>query len=496
VQHYILKELQTHWDEYDAFIIEAPVAAGKSLVATTLAEWRNKIGDSVAILTPKTILQDQYQRDYPKIPSLKGKSKYSCKSKYADTCQDYYEAAGQYCCGGGCTYKEAVEVSKEAPTSILNFHSHLFGGLSQDVYKDILILDESHNIVSMLSEIYTLKIWKHKDNYPHQSHTKYDIISWLIDEIARLEPEVKRLRAQYSYSKKMPKVAQKLFTECTGKLNKYKMIKEGLEAPNELFHIAKREMQYGRSKGLKEYIEVKPKSLKTVPHKMWPDESVKKLVLMSATIYDKDIERLGIKRKRVYTIKCDSPIPVEQRPIRIESIAPMSFKHVKDSSRLLSNRIKQLADEHKGKGIVHITYGLVKEFKKHLKGDRYLWHDKDNSKEIYQEFIKSEGNQILMACGMGEGIDLVGEDFQWQVIAKIIFPSLADPLQKHFLEKDPLVYVLETVRTTIQQSGRICRTPTDYGVTYILDSSFDNFYRRNFKLFPEYFKRSLQWKKK
>jgi hypothetical protein len=58
---------------------------------------------------------------------------------------------------------------------------------------------------------------------------------------------------------------------------------------------------------------------------------------------------------------------------------------------------------------------------------------------------------------------------------------------------------METARTTVQQAGRICRTPTDYGITYILDASFASFYRRatdrkpNYELFPDYFVDAMIW---
>jgi Rad3-related DNA helicase len=489
-----LKEVEENWAEYDVFVLDeyAP-ASGKSIMAMIISNWRNSLKESAAILTPKAILQDQYQRDFPNVPSLKGKSKYPCQNKLAKTCEEYYEAVGNYCCGG-CNYKEAVTEASESPNAIFNFHSHLFGGMVHDTYKDVLIIDEAHNLISMLSDVYTLQIWKHKEKYP-EAHTKDDIIMWLSDEINQLDKDVKQARAIYRDTKNMPSTVRKAVTKKVRKLSRYKMIKNGLQVPQELFNIAKVEKIYGRGRKLKECIEVKPRSLKTVPHHMWPDGEVKKLVLMSATIYDKDMERLGIKRKRVKHIKGWSPIPPENRPIVVDPIAPMSFKHAKESSMRISNTIKKLAEQHTGKGVVHLTYGLVNHFKKYLKDDRYMWHTEKDKDEIYKQFLEAKDGKILMACGMAECIDLVGNDYEWQVLAKTIFPSLADPLYQYFLQKDPLVYNLETVRATVQQAGRICRTPTDYGITYILDASFASFYRRNYKLFPDYFVEAIQWRK-
>jgi Rad3-related DNA helicase len=504
----VLLEVEQNWQEYDVLCIDAPVASGKSLISIIIADWQNAHKNSAAILTPKAMLQDQYQRDFPSILSLKGKHKYLCekceKNGYK-SCGEFHDVSDFY--WDTCPYPKLVSEAMDADQVILNFHSHLFNGMSRDMYKDTLIIDEAHNLVPMLSDIYKLTIWEHKEPESANLHTKDDIILWLSDKIEELDKEVKRLRAIYGRDKKkMGKTVRKKVMDSVRSLLRYKMIKEGLSAPQELFSIARKEAVYGRSRKRQTCLEVQPISLKTVPHQMWPDQEVKKLVLLSATMYDKDIDRLGLARKRVKYIKCESPIGADNRPIVIAPVASMSYNELKTSVPVVSNNIQRVADHHSGKGIVHITYGLVYHFKKYLKGDRYIWHTEETREEAYKEFIASKGNKILMACGMSEGIDLAGSEFEWQVIAKAIFPSLSDHLQRHFLERDPLVYTLETVRTTVQQTGRICRTPTDYGITYILDKSFASFYRRstmlpdgkrirNFELFPEYFREAMKWEK-
>lgn len=494
-QRKILAEVEKYWGEYDTFVIDAPVASGKSLLSIIISAWQNGQKKTAGILTPKTILQDQYQRDFSHIPSLKGKTRYPCKTKGVKSCDEYYNATDTYCCGGSCNYKIAQEAAKEADTAILNFHSHLFGGIQHGLYKDTLIIDEAHNLVSMLSDIYSLNIWKHKEKTNLQSDTKDDILVWLDREINRMQSDINRIRAVYK-KEKMPVRTRKSLIEDVRKVKKYEMLKSGLMAPQERFHMAVTTKPYGRGKKRYECVEIKPTSLVSVPHQMWPTDNVAKIVLMSATIYEKDIQRLGLGSRRVKYIKGDSVIDPKNRPIVFDNVASMAYNNREAGAREVSNYIQQLADQHEGKGLVHLTYGMVYEFQKHLTGDRFIWHTEETREEAYREFVESKGNPILMACGMSEGIDLAGLEFEWQVVAKIMFPSLGDPLQKHFMHNDPLVYTLETVRATVQQIGRICRTPTDFGVTYIADSSFAGFYRRNFKLFPQYFIDALIWRKK
>lgn len=486
-----LLDIEKNWEEYDAFVLEAPPAAGKSLIAYIVSRWRQAVDQQTAILTPRTMLQDQYQGDLPDIPSLKGKSRYDCRSKYANHCGEFYDATGYYC--KGCKYKETVVKVAEGDRAILNFHSHLFGGMTHDMYKDVLIIDEAHNLIPMLSDVYTLQIWQHKEDYPFETHTKDDVIIWLESEINKLQEVIADSRQEYA---SMSARQRKLVADARRKYGRYKMIKEGLVLPQELFHIAKVSKSYGRSRKKHACIEVKPISLKTVPHQMWPDGDVKKLIFMSATIYNKDIDRLGITRKRVKYIRHGSEIPADNRPLRIDPVGSMSFTHTNTSVPKLAKRIKEIAAEHGGKGLVHITYGLRYQFKKYLTGKQFLWHTEENKDEVYQQFLDSKEDVILMGCGMSEGIDLAGPDYQWQVMTKIVFPSLADPLNKHFTQTDPLVYNLDTVRNVVQSAGRICRSPTDYGVTYILDENFINFYKRCSHLFPKYFSDALQWRSK
>ena len=57
-------------------------------------------------------------------------------------------------------------------------------------------------------------------------------------------------------------------------------------------------------------------------------------------------------------------------------------------------------------------------------------------------------------------------------------------------------YSFQTVRVIIQSIGRSIRHQKDYAKTYILDSCWENFYRDNYKLFPETFIKSYSIYKK
>ena len=125
-----------------------------------------------------------------------------------------------------------------------------------------------------------------------------------------------------------------------------------------------------------------------------------------------------------------------------------------------------------------------------------MWHDKDDKEEQYKRFRKSTEPRVLVGCGLSEGIDLVEDAGRFQIIGKVPYPSLADNFMKHILQKDKMnhtnVYQWMTIRTIIQAYGRISRTETDYGKTYILDISFLALLKQYKHLFPAWFLKTLK----
>lgn len=469
-----LSQLEEAWDKYDVFILSCPVASGKSLQAITIGEWLRLQGLSSAIITPQVLLQDQYTQEFPDLPSLKGRSHYCCNDPMYESCEDRFTVGSSYC--SECDYVKAKSAVVQAPVGVYNLYSYLF----LDRTSDILILDEAHSVASQLQEFYSLKIWQHEDNYPKNLHTQGDAVIWMEKHCSKLE-----LEADLTSD---PKERLKLLR----KVNKFTRLIRGINRdPGHFFYENKMAEFRGTQRPC---IEIRPVTLQHTSRTLWKQH--KKIVMMSATLHPNDIEYLGLKGKRCKYIEVDSPIPAANRPIVIKPTAQMTYATLKDSIPKVCDAINNLLEKHQGKGMIHITYGMIPLFKKYLTSDRFMWHTEKTRLSVYEKFRTSKDNRVLVACGMSEGIDLAGVDYEWQVIAKIMFPSLGDALVKRQKEQEPKWYAWQAIKTTIQQTGRICRTPTDYGITYILDSSFVFLYQSNRELFPNYLKEALQWPSK
>jgi Rad3-related DNA helicase len=93
---------------------------------------------------------------------------------------------------------------------------------------------------------------------------------------------------------------------------------------------------------------------------------------------------------------------------------------------------------------------------------------------------------------MAEGVDLRDDLSRFQVIMKVPYPFLGDPLIKRKMDINATWYPYQTTKILCQMLGRSIRNEFDNANTYILDSGFNDFYKRNRKLFPEWFAESYR----
>jgi Rad3-related DNA helicase len=353
--------------------------------------------------------------------------------------------------------------------------------MAHKLYRDVLVVDEAHNLIPTIRDRLAVHIWQHDYRYPSNMHTPEEMRKWL----GGLHPT-------------------KL------KHKKIQVLREAVQyqVPT---HIARRTTAPFNGKGTRrgfpeerDCIELLPVDISEAPPMMWPRE-VKKIVLMSATIGEKDIEALGLMgkggpqgRRRVLYIKCKSPISPEHRPIVPLDVVNVNHHSMETGAvEQLANEINQIAAFHPNeKGVVHATYELARRLRSEG-NPRYMFHDKLSKKSVFDAFCSSPASAgaILVASGMYEGIDLAEDLGRFQIVAKIPWPSLGDPAIKHLSALDPEWYLWETLKTTIQACGRICRTPEDYGATYILDSSFRRLYRQGIQMLPQWFVEAIdkQW---
>ena len=491
VQIEALEWFAKNYDDFDVFVIEAPTATGKSMIVTTIAQFLAAMKQRSSVITPTKLLQDQYLRDFNDIPVLKGMSSYPCSAMGLDgSCRDTKQRLGQCCTAGKdeppiCDYLIARAEAAAATTALFNFHSYY----ANKMYKNVLIADEAHNAISFLLDFYALKLWKCEVDYEDDIQLNGQGIKKLVEKtINSLQMHLIDLQSQGAENKTAEKVENEI--------ERLGYVRDSIERFKDDLLIQKDTAEYfGNMKELRktkqEHIYVKPVRVDKIGGDfLWPKQ-VNKIVLLSATISDLDVKRLGLDAgKRVAYYRCDSPIPANRRPFFLAPVASMKYDNRAKSFPRIITAIQMLAKHHHDqKGVIHCTYDSAQKLKAVVgKDPRYWFHDKFNKTEVYNRFRAMPGNQILVASGMEEGIDLAFDAGRWQVITQLMRPNVEDKVNKWMYQNDRTTYNWETIRKIIQQTGRICRDPADFGVTYMLDSEFEYFYGTTGPLWPQWFK--------
>lgn len=470
-QRDILLAIEANWNKGKILVIEAPTGVGKSAIAMTIAAWQQDINKNyTAILTPNNLLTQQYNEDYPKVAAYYGKDFQKCKDPNFQSCKDKYDYCKSskqkklYC--EGCPYKTSHARIERLPYKfnfIANYYKYVQLKRSSQgkANRDILIIDEAHLLTETIKSFNTYQIWLHDFNY-RDYPDRVSLINGL----------------------------KSVYIGPSGE-NPFQDFISAIEmSPPRYVMKEVEDLYHGQ---LKKKLIAYPITVKGLPNPIM-NSVVSKVVMLSATISPKDLEEMGLDNRNIIYLKSDSCIPAKNRPVVFWPTAWVNSTTFKESTYKIVERVNQIADMWPSeKGIIHATYSQAKLIKESglLKGDRYIFHTKDNKREIYEEFKQRTDNSILIASGMYEGIDLPYEAGRFQAVAKIPFPSLGEPAIKYQINQDPEWYHWQAIKTVLQAAGRICRAPDDYGVTYVLDDTFYKLYTQNDRLFPEWFKEAV-----
>jgi Rad3-related DNA helicase len=494
-QKQILKWVEDNWNTKRVFIIEAPTATGKSIVAMTIASYSTYKGLSSATIVPTKILQNQYAEDFPQIPMLKGAANYECDT--ATNCQTYKGFTNKFC--PGCPYVAARVRAEQSPRAIYNLHSYYFSG-----EKGTLIIDEGHNVKDFLVGLMTVKIGQVTDEYPENQKLDNDsIIALLASKIKKLTEEVKQLDPSWDQSRAndceesedkinltLSQEEMKALQDLKETILKYEGVLNFIRESGDDRIIVEQEEYYYKQK--QKVITISPRKLDRLGKKLW-DDSVKKVFILSATINSVDQKALGFPEAQTACIQVNSPIPADNRKVVVIPVASMAYKAREESFPVMCEAIRKIvALKKEEKGVIHTTYDMAEKLRKVLVGSRFIFHDKYDKEKQYRYFLNSPAGSVLIASGMEEGIDLAHDRARWQIVTQVMFPFLGDPRWKWIVNNAPEEYYWEAVRTIIQQSGRVCRSPDDRGITYILDSQFWSLYEKASKMWPKWYIDSIK----
>lgn len=255
-------------------------------------------------------------------------------------------------------------------------------------------------------------------------------------------------------------------------------------------------------------LKIKPFSVAPLGSALAFKSSFSRVLLMSATILDPGTfcKSVGIPLKDAFFIRVPSTFPPENRLIIGDtSVGSMAYAKKGKTLPIMLEKIQELAEKHSmHKGIIHTgNYENMRKFQKWVRDadpslrERLLFQTEGTFIEKERLLsIHGSTTEPTILCGPGliEGLDLKDDLARFNILMKLPFLSLADPLIKRKSEEFPEWYALQVALAIIQASGRPVRSVTDWAVTYILDLLWKYFYDKNKdKLFPKYIQAAVMW---
>lgn len=519
-----ISEIQAAIDKgYKYIVLEAGTGTGKSAIATTIA----RLHEDSFILTVTKQLQEQYLRDFKEFDfkCVKGRQNFNCLDDSEFSCDEGSCLEKDFNCLNGITRSSKVGIAEafegiywksnnhcsyyqqkmdalNCPIVVSNYYYALLelNKVGDFKKRDILILDEAHNLENILMGYLTLEF----SRKGLKDHASINLSKQLIDQLNKkgyTEWINFALRVLDKYKSKRNKLVKVIKSS-----NREK--KDLQLAVNTLDKIID-EIEFfiiQINKYPKDWIVDYNKYSATISFKpIKVDNYAKELLFeygdvclfMSATIldYKKFAQWLGIDENEVYPIRRKTPFDISKHPIYIDKSLDMSYKKLSYNAPRSIPFIKEFLNNHKNeKGLLHsVSYSCAKFLMGKIDNSRLITHDSKNREVVLEKFRKSENPNVLVSPSMNEGVDLPYDNCRFQVIYKLPYPNIGDAQIKARKNIDNYWYLYKTALTLLQTYGRGMRAEDDYCTTYIIDNRIKWFIAQNKNngLIPDYFMEAI-----
>ncbi|HZD33730.1 MAG TPA: ATP-dependent DNA helicase [Nitrososphaeraceae archaeon] len=229
-----------------------------------------------------------------------------------------------------------------------------------------------------------------------------------------------------------------------------------------------------------------------------------KTIIMSATIlnYKTFCKNIGLSsdNDEVKFIQVPSDFPVENRPIYPMNVAYLNYNNLQlqEIKSAITNAVDNIMAIHnKHKGIIHTTsYEQLNFIKDNISKDnarRLIVTDPEIQRdEVVQEHFYAKKPTVLISPSLHTGLDLKEDLSRFQIITKVPYPNKSDRWINAKRNKVPEWYYWQTALKLVQAYGRSVRSKDDWAKTYILDSAFQYFLRKNKEILPSWFIKAIK----
>lgn len=410
--------------------------SGKSFLARAM----QRQSRSCDIITSDNSLIRQYTDTYPVLNAVMGKDRYNSAEEY----------------------HLAHKAAKSGTPSIYNPLSYHFARQRGLRTPDLIVIDEAHLLVDMLTYLAAQVIPVAKTNVPENAKTEGDLIKWCYARYDRLRKALDLSDAPGPLWAEFERIAR---------------LKDTLEegSQNQVFEISKAMVPINGKRPQKCLILTPVR----VPHSLIKAVTdARKVIAVSGTMTKYDAEQLAAGRSFTYDQR-PYLTPPENRPVYYSPVDPDFRK----DPQVLADKILEIYSANPVPTLVHVTYEQQRVLVELLGNLRPLVNNTRNKAEVKRKFMEYGG--IWLAAGCAEGLDLPYETCQQMIIPTLMYPDRQDLfVQKRVgLPDGDHWYSLRTMQNTVQRLGRGVRAIDDKCVAHILDPTFGRLYNRIHKEF-------------
>jgi len=493
-------------------VLSLGTGVGKSAIGVTLARKLAKMklvnSSGSLFLTTQKLLQEQYLRDFgDQVKSIKSSSSFKCKmfksfkDQHQCTCAEIHRLmrANSYFkvlyapCVEQCHYRDAKNEFLEAEMGVTNYP--YFFSESQYAHqikrRGLLVCDEAHTLETQLGSFIEITI---SSRFATKLGVKLpkaldinSVLHWLKNSYKpRLALRIAKLSVLI---KDMVDVKQKI-TSFKNHVSECEVLDKHICKLNRMLGVIDETWILNVTKLQDDNIHL---TFKPVVVSTFMKDHILEfgdvILLMSATILDIDVfcRTLGLNRDDVAFMSQPSPFEAKNRPIHYVPVGSMSRKRIDTTLPILCEGIKAILNEHVSqKGIIHAgTYKIAQNIIDVVGDPRLLLHDSQNRHDVLLHHVATSEPTVLVSPSMTEGVDLSDDASRFQILCKVPFPFLGDDFVKRRMDMDPMWYDYKTAMTLVQALGRSIRHSDDTATSYILDSDWGFFFKRNRKLIPQ-----------
>ena len=459
-------------------LCEAPPGVGKTHLAVGLSRLMQY---ETVFLTSTKDLQEQYEK-VSGSPRVIGRPNFPCKIAPVVSASFGQCVSGEKCQyagldgAKGCGYFDQLRKGLESPEAALNY-AFYFRGVNYAGYfadRDLVVCDEAHllrkELESFVSVSLSYAVLKRFGLMPSncQDWSVERWIKWAADSLPNVATLIRQTRARARESgdregDKLIADPRTLASLTTLSRSLYTLLK-GKQGWVPI------SMQNG--------IEFKPVWVAPYTEQALLRHA-DRFLFLSATIGNPATfcEVLGLNPKEAFVLKCPSVFDPSRRPIHYRSVGRVSGQNELVYNKLVEEVDRILEKHQDQKGLLHtVSYKLTQAIQQRSKFKaRLLVPTAGGRAAAIEKFRKTRLPLVMVSPSMTTGIDLPYDGLRFQIICKLPFSDLGDPIVKE-QSKTPLgknLGLQDMINTMEQAYGRIMRASDDAGVTYLLDGNWD-----------------------